>query len=86
MKNYSENIQVIKLQNTAEGDTKKEVEALEKLYIYTKKNSILYKIACLYDWKEDEKNAIHIHRIFLISFFQIIVCTVKPVIPIMGYT
>ena len=25
------------------GDTKKEVEALEKLYIYTKKNSILYK-------------------------------------------
>lgn len=47
------------------GDTKKEVEALEKLYIYTKKNSILYKIACLYDWKEDEKNAIRYYRKYM---------------------
>ena len=47
------------------GDTKKEVEALEKLYIYTKKNSILYKIACLYDWKEDEKNAIRYYKKYM---------------------
>ena len=38
---------------------------MEKLYIYTKKNSILYKIACLYDWKEDEKNAIRYYRKYM---------------------
>ena len=47
------------------GIQRKEVEALEKLYIYTKKNSILYKIACLYDWKEDEKNAIRYYRKYM---------------------
>lgn len=38
---------------------------MEKLYIYTKKNSILYKIACLYDWKEDEKNAIRYYKKYM---------------------
>lgn len=46
-------------------DTKKEIAAMEKLYSYTKKNSILYKIARLYDWKEDEKNAIRYYEKFM---------------------
>lgn len=46
-------------------DTKKEIAALEKLYSYTKKNSILYKIARRYDWKEDEKNAIRYYEKFM---------------------
>lgn len=51
------------------GDTKKEVEALEKLYIYTKKNSILYKIACLYDWKEDGTDTILVEKEGIFSAF-----------------
>ena len=48
------------------GDTKKEVEALEKLYIYTKKKLHSFiKIACLYDWKEDEKNAIRYYKKYM---------------------
>lgn len=46
-------------------DTKKEIAALEKLYSYTRKNSILYKIAHRYDWKEDEKNAIRYYEKFM---------------------
>ena len=38
---------------------------MEKLYSYTKKNSLLYKIARVYDWKEDEKNAIRYYEKYM---------------------
>lgn len=47
------------------GDAVKEVATLEKLYTYTKKNSILYRIARLYDWKEDAKNAIRYYEKYM---------------------
>ena len=43
----------------------KEVATLEKLYAYTKKNSLLYKIARLYDWKEDGKNAVRYYEKYM---------------------
>lgn len=46
-------------------ETKKEIAALEKLYSYTKKGSIFYKIARLYDWKEDAKNAIRYYEKYM---------------------
>lgn len=46
-------------------ETKKEIAALEKLYSYTKKGSIFYKIAHLYDWKEDAKNAIRYYEKYM---------------------
>ena len=47
------------------GNTVKEVATLEKLYAYTKKNSLLYKIARLYDWKEDGKNAVRYYEKYM---------------------
>lgn len=52
------------------GDIKKEVEVLEKLYIYIKKNFIFYKIVCFYDWKEDEKNVICYYRKYMVIVFE----------------
>lgn len=39
-------------------DSKREIEALKKLYSYNRKNSLLYTIARRYEWLKDEKNAI----------------------------
>lgn len=47
------------------GNTLKKVEALEKLYTYTRQNILLYKIANLYDWKEDAKNAIRYYEKYM---------------------
>ncbi|MDO5577518.1 MAG: hypothetical protein Q4F84_10600, partial [Fibrobacter sp.] len=47
------------------GNSPKQVMALDKLYSYTKKNSILYDIARIYDWKEDEKNAIRYYEKYM---------------------
>ena len=47
------------------GDTEKEVATLKKLYTYTKKGSVLYKIARRYEWKKDEKNAIRYYEKYM---------------------
>ncbi|MDE5677119.1 MAG: tetratricopeptide repeat protein [Phocaeicola sp.] len=47
------------------GNTLKKVEALEKLYTYTRQSMLLYKIANLYDWKEDAKNAIRYYEKYM---------------------
>lgn len=43
----------------------KEIEAIKKLYSYTGKNSLLYKIAQIYDRAEDGKNAVRYYEKYM---------------------